>query len=56
MEPTTDPLDRLFAAWRAEIDSAPYAHEEECEKIVLTLLNAPRTAPEPPSRSASPLS
>ena len=38
MEPLGDELVDLFASWHAEIDSIPFAHEAECDKIVRALL------------------
>jgi hypothetical protein len=40
MELMDDPLLSLFAAWRAEINSVPFAHEAECDKIVRALLGS----------------
>jgi len=38
MEVTESQLTALFAAWRVDIDSVPFAHETESETIVQTLL------------------
>jgi hypothetical protein len=34
----TADLDDLFEAWQTDIDSEPYAHEAECDRIVGALL------------------
>jgi hypothetical protein len=39
MELMDDQLVGLFAAWRAEIDSVPFAHEAACEEIVHAVLS-----------------
>lgn len=31
-------IEQLFTAWRADIDSVPYAHETECNQLVGDLL------------------
>jgi hypothetical protein len=38
MDVTEGRLAAMLAAWRLDIDSVPYAHESESEKIVQTLL------------------
>ncbi|TDV54905.1 hypothetical protein [Actinophytocola oryzae] len=31
-------LAALFAGWRNDIDSVPYAHQPECDRLVRALL------------------
>lgn len=38
MELVDDPLIGLFAAWRAEVDSVPFAYETECSRLAHVLL------------------
>jgi hypothetical protein len=38
MELTDDPLIGLLKAWRAEINSVPFAYEADCDKLVRALL------------------
>lgn len=38
MEVTESQLTAMFAAWRSDIDSVPFAHEPESETIVQMLL------------------
>jgi hypothetical protein len=42
MEMTDEVLISWFAAWRAEIDSMPFAHEAECDRVVRALLDSRR--------------
>jgi hypothetical protein len=39
MEPMDDPLIATLAAWRADIDSVPFAHQAETDRIVSALLS-----------------
>jgi hypothetical protein len=38
MEQVDDPLTALIAAWRAEIESVPFAHQTESDALALALL------------------
>jgi len=34
MDMTIDPVAELFAAWRADIDSEPFAHEPDLVRLI----------------------
>lgn len=38
MELMGDQVLNLFEAWQVKIDSVPFAHEAECDKLVRALL------------------